>query len=389
MKITQIDTHIVSVPLATPWEMGIGTAYRRDELIVVVHTDEGLTGYGSSYHAHAAQAVKGVIDHKVAPVALGENPLAIQSVWEKCFYSSVYVGSAGVQALAGIDIALWDILGKYSGQSVATLLGGGGVEKMAAYVGCMSMGHKPLPDLQAEAKGYAEEGYKAIKVRGGAGFRADVEAMSAVRDAVGPDVDLMIDFNARYSWPEAVRLSKKLQEFDTFWIEDPFDFTITNHHDDVGRLRNMGLSPLSSGGNVYSRFDYRNLLERGGVDYITPDVVKSGGISETLKIAYMASANETVVALHTLNGLGQLANVHLAAAIPAHVRGYVEWDPTSPNELRDEMLTNPVRVEKGDLFVPTGPGLGTDLNMDFVKEFELKEGGVEIAGKPRGRYWNS
>lgn len=389
MKITKIDTHIVSVPLANPWEMGIGTAYRRDELLVFVHTDEGVTGVGSAYHAHAAEAVKGVIDHKVAPVALGENPLAIQQVWEKCFYSSVYVGSAGVQALAGIDIALWDILGKVTGQPVATLLGGGGVEKVAAYVGCMSMGHKPLPELQAEAKGYADDGYKAIKVRGGAGIREDVEAMTAVREAVGPDVDLMIDFNARYSWSEAVALSKKLEALDTFWIEDPFDFTITNHHDDVGRLRNLHLTPLSSGGNVYSRFDFRNLLERGGVDYITPDAVKAGGISESLKIAIMASANETVVALHTLNGLGQVANVHLAAAIPAHVRGYVEWDPTSPNEMRDQMLTNPIKVENGDLYIPTGPGLGTDIDMDFVKEYELKGSGVEIAGKPRGRRWNS
>jgi L-alanine-DL-glutamate epimerase-like enolase superfamily enzyme len=388
VKITEIETRLVSVPLENPWEMGIGTAFRRDELLVFVHTDEGVTGVGSSYHAHAAQAVKGVIDHKVAPVAIGEDPLAIQSVWEKCFYSAVYVGSAGVQALAGIDIALWDILGKVTGQPVATLLGGGGVEKVAAYVGCMSLGHKAQDALQAEAAGYVAEGYKALKIRGGAGIREDVMAMAAVREAVGEDIDLMIDFNARYGWAEAVELSKKLAHFDCFWIEDPFDFTITNHHGDVGRLRGLGLTPISSGGNIYSRFDYRNLLDCGGVDYVTPDAVKAGGISEALKIAVLASANETVVALHTLNGLGQVANVHLAAAIPAHVRGYVEWDPTSPNELRDEMLTNPIKVEDGFLYVPTGPGLGTDVDLDFVEEHQLDEG-VEIAGKPRGRRWNS
>ena len=95
MKITRIDTYVVSVPLADPWEMGIGTAYRRDELLVHVQTDEGVDGWGSAYHAHAANAVKGVIDHKVAPVVLGENPLAIQQIWEKLFYSTVYIGSAG------------------------------------------------------------------------------------------------------------------------------------------------------------------------------------------------------------------------------------------------------------------------------------------------------
>jgi D-galactarolactone cycloisomerase len=388
VKITEIETRLVSVPLENPWEMGIGTAFRRDELLVFVHTDEGITGVGSSYHAHAGMAVKGVIDHKVAPVAIGENPLAIQSVWEKCFYSAVYLGSAGVQALAGIDIALWDILGKVTGQPVAVLLGGGGVEKVAAYVGCMSLGHKEQDALQAEAKSYVDQGFKALKIRGGAGIRQDVMAMAAVREAVGEEIDLMIDFNARYGWAEAVELSKKLAHFDCFWIEDPFDFTITNHHGDVGRLRNLGLTPISSGGNIYSRFDYRNLLETGGVDYVTPDAVKAGGISESLKIATMASANETVVALHTLNGLGQVANVHLAAAIPAHVRGYVEWDPTSPNELRDDMLTTPIKVEDGFLYVPTGPGLGTDVDLDFVEEHQLDEG-VEIAGKPRGRRWNT
>lgn len=388
MKISKIETKFVSVPLQTPWEMGIGTAYRRDELIVIVHTDEGVTGYGTSYHAHAGMAVKGIIDHKIAPTVLGMDPLAIQQVWEKAFYSAVYIGSGGVQALAGVDIALWDILGKVTGQPIATLLGGGGVDRMAAYVGCMSLGHKPAELLQAEAKEYVADGFKALKIRGGAGVQADLDAMGAVRDAVGPDIDLMIDFNARYSWSEAVLLSKKMQEFDTFWIEDPFDFTITNHHDDMGRLRNLGLTPLSSGGNIYSRFDYRNLLERGGVDYITPDAVKAGGISESLKIIAMASANESVVALHTLNGLGQLANIHLAAAIPAHVRGYVEWDPTSPNELRDQMLKTPIKVENGDLLVPTGPGLGTDIDLDFIEEHQLTEG-VEISGKPRGRVWNS
>jgi D-galactarolactone cycloisomerase len=388
VKITEIETRLVSVPLEVPWEMGIGTAHRRDELLVFVHTDEGVTGVGSSYHAHAAMAVKNIIDHKVAPTAIGENPLAIQAVWEKLFYSAVYIGSGGIQALAGIDIALWDILGKVTGQPVATLLGGGGVEKVASYVGCMSLGHKAADALQAEAQGYVDAGYKALKIRGGAGIREDIAAMAAVREQVGDGIDLMIDFNARYGWTEAVELSKKLQHLDCYWIEDPFDFTITNHHGDVGRLRNLGLTPICSGGNIYSRFDYRNLLECGGVDFVSPDAVKAGGISEALKICTLASANETVVALHTLNGLGQVANVHLAAAIPAHVRGYVEWDPTNPNELRDEMLTNPIKVVDGDLYVPTGPGLGTEIDMDFVEEHQLDEG-VEIAGKPRGRRWNA
>jgi L-alanine-DL-glutamate epimerase-like enolase superfamily enzyme len=388
MKITQIETHLVSAPLSHSWETGIGSAKRRDELLVFVHTDEGITGLGSSYHAHAALAVKAAVDTKVAPALIGANPLDIGIIWEKLFYGTVYIGSAGVQALAGIDIALWDILGKLTGQPVARLLGGGGVETVTAYVGCMSLGFKDEGELVEEAQHYVSQGYRALKIRGGAGVRQDMRAMHAVRNAVGDAIDLMIDVNARYSWPEALDLSRRLQEVNTFWLEDPFDFSIPNHHDDVGKLRSFGLTPLASGGNVYSRFDYRNLLERGGVDFLTPDVVKSGGFSESLKMAHMASAYDCIVAPHTLNGLGQVANVHFAAAIPGHVRGHVEWDPTSPNPLRDELLSNPVRVENGLLHVPQGPGLGTDINPDALKRLR-SDGSWEIDMQIRKRRWNT
>lgn len=388
MKITQIETHLVSAPLSHSWETGIGSAKRRDELLVFVHTDEGITGLGSSYHAHAALTVKSAVDTKVAPALIGANPLDIGIIWEKLFYGTVYIGSAGVQALAGIDIALWDILGKLTGQPVASLLGGGGVETVTAYVGCMSLGFKDEGELVEEAQHYISQGYRALKIRGGAGVRQDMRAMQAVRKTVGEEVDLMIDVNARYSWPEALDLSKRLQEVNTFWLEDPFDFSIPNHHDDVGKLRSFGLTPLASGGNVYSRFDYRNLLERGGVDFLTPDVVKCGGFSEALKMAHMASAYDCVVAPHTLNGLGQVANVHFAAAIPGHVRGHVEWDPTSPNPLRDELLSTPVKVENGLLHVPQGPGLGTDINPDALKRLR-SDGSWEIDMQVRKRRWNT
>jgi L-alanine-DL-glutamate epimerase-like enolase superfamily enzyme len=390
MKITAIETYLVSSPLDVVWQTGIGTGTRRDELLVVVRTDEGVHGVGSSYHAHAPLAVKAIIDEKLAPMALGEDALDIQGVWEKLYYGSVYLGSSAVCAVSGIDIALWDILGKVSGQPIARLLGGGGVDKVVAYIGCMVLGHKPLEDLLAEVKSYLDQGYKAIKVRGGAGVERDVEVVKAARKLAGPNVDIMIDMNAAYSWAEAVRVARGLGEAGCFWMEDPFDFTVANHHDDVGRLTRLALVPIASGGNVYSRYDVRNLFERGGVDYITPDAVKCGGISEAVKVAHFASAHNTVVAPHTLNGLGQVANVHFAAAIPAHVRGHVEWDPSPHNPLRDALLTNPIKVVDGFLKVPTGPGLGTDINWDVLKSLPFSTG-EEIAGhgKRRSRRWNA
>ncbi|MGV6874771.1 mandelate racemase/muconate lactonizing enzyme family protein [Pseudochelatococcus sp. B33] len=390
MKITAVETYLVSAPLEVIWQTGIGTGTRRDELLVVVRTDENVYGLGSSYHAHAPLAVKAIIDEKLAPMAIGEDALDVQGVWEKLFYGSVYLGASAVSGISGIDIALWDILGKVSGQPVARLLGGGGVDRVAAYVGCMVLGHKPMEELLAEAKSYADMGFKALKVRGGAGVERDVEVVRQVRELLGPDVDVMIDMNASYSWSEAVRVARGLGEVGAFWMEDPFDFTIANHHDDVGRLTRMGLVPIASGGNVYSRYDVRNLFERGGVDFITPDAVKCGGISEAMKVAHLASAFNVQVAPHTLNGLGQVANIHFAAAIPAHVRGHVEWDPGASNPLRDEMLTHPVEVVDGFLTVPTRPGLGTDVKWDVVRQLPFSTGEeIKGHGKRRVRRWNS
>ncbi len=392
MKIIKVETLLISERLKEPWVMGLGTAYKRDELIVRVHTDEGIVGLGSSYHGHTPHAVRALIDTKLGPLVTGQNPLQIQSLWEKMFFGSIHLGSAAIQAIAGIDIALWDILGKVTGQPIYRLLGGGdGAEdrgpRLPAYIGCQTLGIRDdLDALVAEAQSYVAQGFKAVKVRGGAGVMLDLAAVEAVRAGVGDKVDVMIDTNARYSWPEAVRLAKELARFNTFWLEDPFDFTVGYHREETGKLRSMGLTPIASGGNVFTRFDFKDLVGKGGVDYLTPDVVKSGGISEAMKIASIASANNIVIATHTYNGLTQIAGLHFAAAIPAHIRGHVEWDPGKHNMFRDELVQPTIRVQDGLLEVPNGPGLGVELSEETLERLAFIEG-PEILGVPRRRTW--
>lgn len=392
MKITKVETLLISEKLKDPWVMGLGTASKRDELIVRVHTDEGISGIGSSYHGHTPHAVRSLIDTKLGPLVTGQNPLQIQSLWEKMFFGSIHLGSAAIQAMAGIDIALWDILGKVANQPVYRLLGGGdGAEGrgplLPSYIGCQTLGIKSdLDALVDEARSYVNQGFKAVKVRGGAGVRLDLAAVEAVRGGVGDAIDIMIDTNARYSWPEAVRLAKELARFNTFWLEDPFDFTVAYHREETGRLRAMGLTPIASGGNVFTRFDFKDLAAKGGVDYLTPDVVKSGGISEAMKIAALASAHNIIIATHTYNGLTQIANLHFAAAIPAHIRGHVEWDPGKHNVFRDQLVEPAVRVQDGLLEVPNGPGLGVELSEETVDRLSYIEG-PEILGVPRRRTW--
>ena len=396
MRITSVRTLLISEALDEPWQMGLGTAYKGDEVLVVVDTDEGVTGLGASYHAHTPHAISSIIDSKLAPLVVGESPLQIQALWEKMFFGTIHLGGGAAQALAGIDIALWDILGKVTGQPVYRLLGAGesateanpeGAPRMTAYVGCQTLGIRDdLESLIAEAKGYVAAGFPAVKLRGGAGVEADVRAVRAVREAVGPDVDIMVDANARYSWPEAVKLVKRLEEHDTAWLEDPFDFTVAYHREEIAKLRALSSTPIASGGNVHTRFDMRDLVDKGGVDHLTPDVVKSAGISESMKIAALASANNIVVSTHTYNGLTQVANLHFAAAVPAHVRGYVEWDAGAVNAFRDELVVPAVDVIDGVITVPSGPGLGVQLASDLEERFAFIEG-PEILGVPRRRSW--
>jgi L-alanine-DL-glutamate epimerase-like enolase superfamily enzyme len=148
----------------------------------------------------------------------------------------------------------------------------------------------------------------------------------------------------------------------------------------------MSRTPIASGGNVFTRFDFNTLVEKGGVDFLTPDVVKSGGISECMKIAAIASANNIIIATHTYNGLTQIAGLHFSAAIPAHIRGHVEWDPGEFNTFRDELVVPRAVVKDGYVEVPNGPGLGVELNEEVLERLPFIEG-PEIMGVPRQRSW--
>lgn len=391
MKITGIRTYLISEKLAEPWVMGLGTAYKRDELIVEVQTDEGINGIGSAYHAHTPYPVKSLIETKLASLVVGQDPLQVQALWEKMFFGSIHLGSTAAQAIAGIDIALWDILGKVTNQPIWRLLGAGDgsgtTPTLPLYVGCQTLGFRDdLQSLGDEASKYASLGFRAVKIRGGAGVNKDIAGVEAVRAAVGPDVDVMVDANARYSWREAVDLAKGLADVGAFWLEDPFDFTIAYHKDQASNLRKLAYIAIASGGNVFTRFDFFDLIKKGGVDYLTPDVVKSGGISECIKIASLASASNTIISTHTYNGVGQVANLHFSAAIPAHVRGYVEWDAGAVNSFRDELILPTVDVKDGFARLPSAPGLGIELAPDFASRFPYIEG-PEILGVPRQRRW--
>lgn len=365
-----------------------GTSSKRDECLVLIETEEGRVGIGEAYHAFSPTSIAAIVEDHLADIVVGRDAEDIQLLWEEMFFSSGQLGSAAVAAISGIDIALWDLLGRATGRPIAQLLGAGGVRRVPAYVGCMCLGWQDPVSLKEEASEHQAKGFGAMKVRGGRGMDADLEAVAATREAVGPDVDLMVDANSAYSPPESLKLAKQLSRFDVFWLEDPFDFSVAYHHSDMGWLRERSEVPIASGGNVYTRFDVRNLIECGGVDYLTPDATKCGGISEAVRIASIASAYNITVAPHTVVGVGTVAGTHFTAAIPSHIRGHMEWDASADNPLRDELTTPTLTVTNGAVVVPEGPGLGIDIPDDqALDRFSFVEG-REISMPPRLRRWD-
>ncbi|MCC7275413.1 MAG: mandelate racemase/muconate lactonizing enzyme family protein [Alphaproteobacteria bacterium] len=387
-RIKSVSCVPVSEPLLEKWSAAHGTSSKRDECLVLVTTEDGGTGIGEAYHAFSPTVISALVDGHLAEILVGRDANSIQALWEEMFFSTGQLGSAAVAAISGVDIALWDLMGRSTGLPVATLLGGGGIREIAAYVGCMCLGFQEAASLREEVRGYVAGGFTALKVRGGRSLEADVEAVAVTREAAGPGIDIMIDANSAYSPPESLQLARRLERYDTFWLEDPFDFSVKYHHADMGWLRGRSPVPIASGGNLYTRFDVRALIDAGGVDYLTPDVTKCGGISEGMRIAALASAHNITVAPHTVVGVGTVAGVHYAAAVPAHVRGHLEWDASPVNPLRDELCAPALAVDRGAVRVPTGPGLGIALPTPETYARFRFIGGREISMPPRLRRWD-
>ena len=389
MKITDIKTKLISCayPKDHSWDFGSGTGVKRDELLIFVETDEGITGIGESYHGFVPEVVAGIIDSYYKPLLTGEDPEFIEDLWNKMYFSTFQLGNAASLAISGVDQALWDIKGKIAGKPVYQLLGGTkNKTRVPLYVGCHCFGWKAPELLVAEAEEYVSQGFKAIKLRGGMGVRTDLEVVEKVRKAVGDDIDIMIDANSGYSWPEAVELATELAQYKTFWFESPFDFSLFNHHGDMGRIRKLARTPIASGGNLFGRWQFRSLIDQGGVDFITPDAGKCSGLSECIKIAYMASAYGILVAPHASAGLNMVANLHYTASIPDHVACYLEWDAARFNPPRDEVLTEPLIVEDGYAVLPSKPGFGVELDEKALAKHTFIKGG-EIVRRPRVRRW--
>ncbi len=381
MKITEIRTFLMHAGAPEPkkwasdatWsEQPAGTANAafggvRNWLFVKVYTDEGITGIGecSGWPRVIETAV-----NDLASVLVGEDPTHIERLWQKMQIAIMghgMLGTVGGGAMTGIDMALWDIKGKVLNTPVWNLLGGKIRDRVRIY------GHANTPEVALSLK---ERGFTALKC---GGVSDPVRKVATIREAVGADMDIMIDLHGP-PWmtpSDAARLARALEPYDLAWIEDP---VAPENVEGYERIRDAAFVPLAAGERSATIFGERELIERELVDIIQPDTGRAGGITQMKKIAAMAEAHHIMFAPHSgsLGPVAEYAALHLLAVLPNGLileRIEDDWEGRART-----VLPHPVQKD-GYLAVPDAPGLGVDIDEDFVRAHP-SQGNVAIPIPP-------
>jgi D-galactarolactone cycloisomerase len=375
VKITEVVARPLAVPLAEKLRWGAMTVATKGGIVVRVTTDEGLEGVGEAgFSSEYFPTVGPLVNEQLGPMLLGQDARDIGSLWQQMFEATHMWGRRGVEtyALSGIDIALWDLLGKYSGQPVYRLLGAT-KSQVAAY---MAPSLKATDAIVAESSAaVGDRGYRAIKLRVDGDLKAAVELVTAVRDAVADDVQLMVDANMAYDRRGALRLARELEQLGVAWLEEPIlSRSLTQYVDDHSWLEERVEIQLAGGESLLTRFEYIDLLARRTFDIVQPDCTSVGGISEAKRVADLASAwNLTCVphiACSSGTGIGLAAGLHLILA--CENAPLIEFDPYGGPGW-EGLLVEPPRLIDGYVAASDAPGLGVELAEDAWDDFWMSE----------------
>lgn len=339
-------------------------------LLVQVITDDGLSGVGTvgAANGHALFSIENHLKY----VVLGQSPFDVEVLWERMFRESINYGRKGmvIEAISAIDIALWDIMGKAVGQPVYNLLGGRTRERIRAYASRL-YATEDLDQLAAEAQGYLNQGFTAMKQRfaygpreGLAGMHRNLELVRTVREVVGPDVELAADAYMGWDVRYAIRMVKMLEDagLDLAWVEEP---VMPDNVSGYAQIAAEVDTPISGGEHEFTRYGFRELIDRRAVDIVQLDVNRAGGITEARKIWAMAAAQDLPVLPHS----GQMHNYHL---IMAHMNSpLAEYFPPPDgfpdgNELFWSLFSGEPRAHDGHIVLPDTPGLGIEINWQVV-----------------------
>ena len=375
LKIIDIKAYPTSfpVPKSAQVTLGIGTAIKRDAVVVKVTTAGGLVGWGESHHGRAHTAVAKLIETTLKRLVLGMDASDVVGVWGKIY--KMQLGSHGMGAgcclaMSGIDLALWDIRGQAAGMPIYKLIGGA-YRGIPAYAGGVSLGYQPPQELIAELKPHLKAGYKAVKLRIGDNPKNDLMRIRAVRKAIGDDIAILTDANTGYTVNDARAVMPAMEDLNVAWLEEPFP---AHDYASYALAATFSSTPLAAGENHYTRFEFNRVIEDGSITVLQPDLSKTGGLTEALRIAHMASAYKLSINPHSsMTGMNHAISIHFLAGIDNG--GYFEGDVSKANKFRDELCSTPYKVDKdGKVWPLDKPGLGLEVDEKFLIKHPPIEG---------------
>jgi len=376
MRIADVRAVPISfpVPAEKSVRLGIGRSVKRDSVLVRVETDEGHVGWGEAHHGRAPGAVARLLDTTMRELVLGMDACDVSGVWARVYkmqLASHGMGAAAALALSGLDMALWDLRCQLTGWPLYRLLGGT-AKPIKAYAGGIALGWQEPAALADEALAHVRDGYRALKLRVGDTWKKDIERVRAVRQAVGDSIELLVDANTAYSIDDVRRVMPAYEEAGIGWLEEPFPPQDRRAYKVAASL---GRVPLAAGENHYTRYEFATLLEDGHVQFVQPDLSKTGGVTEAMRIAAMASALKLSVNPHTsATAVNMATTIHYLCAVDNP--GYFEGDVTSFNPFRDHLADRaPYALDAEGCVRPHDAiGVGLKIDQDFIAEHPLIEG---------------
>ena len=376
--IKKVTCHVVSAPVERPFTSSRGWLYKtRGSCIVEIETVDGIVGWGECYGPSAV--AKAYLETQFAPRIIGRDAFDVEVIWEDLYNRIKDYGGRGMatSALSGIDIALWDIIGKSCGKPIHKLIGGAYRTEVTAYATGLYFidMNRLIEEAVEEANEFVGNGFVAVKMKIGLGSpKLDIERVAAVRKAIGDDVRLMVDANHCFTVPQAIRIGRELEKLNVEWFEEPISPEDIDGYVEVTRSLDMA---VAGGENEFTRWGFRDLVVRKAMDIIQPDVCAAGGISECRKIATLASAHGVECIPHAWgSAIGLAATLHFLAALPDQPPSFRPMPPLleleqCENPVRDLLSVEPILQKDGKVQIPTGAGLGIEINRSVLDRYRV------------------
>lgn len=366
MKITKVEGIPLSAKIKNPFKISTTKFNEVRALLVKVTTDNGLTGIGESLVRVSPRATKYLVEEMLAPQIINEDPMDVAAIWWKMFSvmrTRGHTKGLFMEAISGVDVAIWDIIGKSFNMPIYKVLHGFGRNELAAYGSSVFIGE--INDMLNQCKAFIDKGYSAIKIKLGMGVEKDIEAIKAIREYVGKQVRLMVDCNSIYDAGTAIELGRKLEKYDIFWMEEPVPpYDLQGY----AMIRNNQPLRIASGEGEFGIYGFTDLLDTNSLSIIQPDLGRVGGYTEGMRIASLAYSKNISIAPHTgmCSAVNIVASMHYSAAIPNFFM-FEFMDIDHP--LIDIFSTAIPKPENGVIKMPNKPGLGLELDMEKINRW--------------------